>query len=73
MEILRLSKNIRAKEYWEFGEFFLRVGIGTKPTKPNNLILLSEEMVVKYESEKTLEDALIDVVFTKLNKNSILA
>nr|KJB44215.1 hypothetical protein B456_007G239500 [Gossypium raimondii] len=61
IEILMLIKNMRAKEDKVFGEFLLRVGNGIQPTIHDDLILFPEKMVIKYESEKVCEDALIDV------------
>ncbi|KAG4175706.1 hypothetical protein ERO13_A11G200832v2 [Gossypium hirsutum] len=57
-----LIKNMRANKDKAFGEFLLRVGNRIQPTIHDDLILLPEKMVIRYESEKAYEDALIDVL-----------
>ena len=69
IEILRLKKNMRSRGDQQFGKFLLRVGDGLEPTEADDLILLPQEMVIKYENDEKSEAALISAVFPNLKDN----
>ncbi|XP_026459792.1 uncharacterized protein LOC113360500 [Papaver somniferum] len=52
-----------------FSEFLIRIGDGTEPYVVDNMVKLPDDIVMKWEGEKSVEK-LIDEVFPELGKNA---
>ena len=63
MEILKLTRNMRARLDDGFSEFLLSVGNGVEHTINGDLILLLKEMVIQYENDEISNRKLIDTIF----------
>ena len=61
MEILKLTRNIRARLDDGFSEFLLKVGNYVEPTINDDLILLPKEMVIHYENDE-ISDRMMEFV-----------
>ena len=70
MEILQLTRNMRARLDDGFSEFLFRVGNGVEPTISDDLILLPKEMVIQYENDEISNRKLIDTIFHFLIENA---
>ena len=70
MEILKLTRNMRAKLDNCFSEFLLRVGNGVEPTISDDLIFLPQKMVIQYENDEISYRKLIDIIFPFLTENA---
>ncbi|XP_060170805.1 uncharacterized protein LOC132601756 [Lycium barbarum] len=73
MEKIQFTRNMRARTDPTFSDFLLRVGNGEEPTIRDNLIRLPEQLTVKYGSDGTAEERLINEIFLSLQENASAA
>ncbi|XP_077236576.1 uncharacterized protein LOC143878155 [Tasmannia lanceolata] len=52
MEILILTKNMLAKNYYEFSDYLLRISNGDEVTVPDSLVQILVDMLIEYEDGK---------------------
>lgn len=65
---INLVQNMRAQSDTWYSEFLLRIGNGTEETYTNAYVQLPEDIVIKYESDQSI-DKLIDLVYPDLKGN----
>ena len=70
MEILKLTRNMRARLDDGFSDFLLRVGNGVESTISDDLILLPKEIVIQYENDEISNRKLIDIILPFLTENA---
>lgn len=66
MEKIHFTINMRARIDPNFSDFLLRVGNGEEPTIRDKLMLLPEQLTVKYSTDDTDVDYLIKEIFSSL-------
>ncbi|KAM3265579.1 ATP-dependent DNA helicase PIF2-like [Capsicum annuum] len=72
MQRIKLTRNMRARTDPPFSEFLLRIGNGEEPTIKDDLVLFPKQLVIENKSS-TGEDALLDQIFSSLDKNATCA
>ncbi|XP_020266135.1 ATP-dependent DNA helicase PIF1-like [Asparagus officinalis] len=60
---------MRAKSDTAFSEFLLRIGNGDEPTVTQNLIKLSNAILIQNQGDDLPEDSLINLIFPSLDEN----
>ena len=68
MHKANLVQNMRAQSDAWYSEFLLRIGNGTEEERTNDYVQLSEDILIEYESDKSI-DKLIDLVHSDLKGN----
>ena len=68
MHKVNLVQNMRAQSDAWYSEFLLRIGNGTEEACTNDYVQLSEDILIEYESDKSI-DKLIDLVHSDLKGN----
>ncbi|XP_015081280.1 uncharacterized protein LOC107024853 [Solanum pennellii] len=70
IEKIQFTRNMRARTDPTFSEFLLRVGNGDEPTIRDNLILLPEQMTIKYSRDGIPKESIIKEICQNLRENA---
>jgi len=65
IKIIKLQQNMRAQSDIWFSEFLLRIGNGTEESFANDYVQLPDDILIEYESDRSIH-MLIDRVFPDL-------